>query len=295
LPKLMVAGLAPSDPTARPDPVSGMLRVATLLVKAIFPLTFPLAAGVKVAVKAALWPGDKVRGRVMPPMANPAPVALACETVTLVPPELVMVPFWLCVLPTVTLPKLRLAGEAVRAPGLTPEPVRARDRFEFEVLIVIVPVTVPAATGVKVTSKDALCPGASVFGRASPPRANPAPVAVTWLMVALLAPELVTTAVRFWLVCTGTLPKLRLVGESVSCPAVVPLPVADKIALVGDDDCPTTPFVVREAAPLKETLAFCRPAVFGAKVTVKVVFWPGERVVGSAKPLIENTALLVEA
>jgi hypothetical protein len=120
LPKLTLAGLAPSDPTARPDPASGTFSVATLLPNAIFPLKFPVVAGVKVAVNAALCPGESVRGRVKPLTLNPAPVVIACDTVTLVPAEFVMVPFWLCVLPTVTLPKLRLTGEAVKLPGPTP-------------------------------------------------------------------------------------------------------------------------------------------------------------------------------
>ena len=74
------------------------------------PVTLPVVEGAKVTLKLAVWPPAKLRGRESPPRLNPVPVKLACETVTLAVPELVRVTVWELLLPTVTLPKLRLVG-----------------------------------------------------------------------------------------------------------------------------------------------------------------------------------------
>ncbi len=84
-----------------------------MLVMARLPLTVPLDDGAKAVLNVTLCPALKVRGRLRPVMLKPAPVAVACEIVTLVPPELVRVSERLLLLPTWTLPKLRLAGFAV--------------------------------------------------------------------------------------------------------------------------------------------------------------------------------------
>ena len=55
----------------------------------------------------------RVTGKVTPLTEKPAPVTLACEILTAVPPVLVTVSDRLPFLPTVTLPKLRLAGETL--------------------------------------------------------------------------------------------------------------------------------------------------------------------------------------
>ena len=84
-------------------------------------------------------------------------------------------------LPTVTLPKLRLAGFDPSVPAVTPVPVKAIVRVGFEPfeVIVTVPVAVPAAVGVNVTLKVALCPAASVTGAAMPLMAKPDPLMAT--------------------------------------------------------------------------------------------------------------------
>jgi len=69
-----------------------------------------------------------------------------------------MLAAWFWLLPTCTLPKLRLAGAAVRLPGFTPVPVTAIVRFEFAALEAraMLPVTAPADIGAKLTRKAAL-------------------------------------------------------------------------------------------------------------------------------------------
>ena len=72
----------------------------------------------------ALCPGDRVNGRFNPLLLNPVPVTRASVIVKLDPPVLVSMPDWVWVVPICTLPKLTLAGAAVRLladlPALTP-------------------------------------------------------------------------------------------------------------------------------------------------------------------------------
>ena len=63
----------------------------------------------------------RVTGRVRPLIENPAPLAVACEMVTLEAPVLVKVSVFELLLPTVTLPKAMLVGFGARVP--TPMPV----------------------------------------------------------------------------------------------------------------------------------------------------------------------------
>ncbi len=78
-------------PNDSPVPDRDKVAVATLLVKAIFPVTLPLACGAKVTEKADVCPGESVKGKLIPLTPKPAPVGVALVTVTLLPPELVMV------------------------------------------------------------------------------------------------------------------------------------------------------------------------------------------------------------
>jgi hypothetical protein len=67
---------------------------------------------------------------------NPAPVAVACEMVTLVPPELVSVSDKVELLPICTLPKLWLDGFAASAPAETPVPERGKFKVGFDASLV---------------------------------------------------------------------------------------------------------------------------------------------------------------
>jgi hypothetical protein len=63
-----------------------------------------------------------VSGSASPLTPKPAPEALAAETTALVPPLFVRVTVWLWLLPTVTLPKLTVAGLSVNWPAAVPAP-----------------------------------------------------------------------------------------------------------------------------------------------------------------------------
>jgi len=86
---------------------------------------------------------------------------------------------WL--LPTVTLPKLRLAGLAPSVPGVTPVPDKGMFSVGLEALDVIVtlPMALPADEGANETLKVALCPAVSVTGVVIPLKLNPEPLTAT--------------------------------------------------------------------------------------------------------------------
>ena len=80
---------------------------------------------------------------------------MAAEIVTLDPPELVRVSDSVWLLPTWTLPKLRLVAVAVSDPGVTPVPESGMPRVGFEALLVIarLPLADPPVVGVNLTLK----------------------------------------------------------------------------------------------------------------------------------------------
>ena len=100
---------------------------------------------------------------------------------TLEPPVLVTVSDNDCLLPTITLPKLRLAGFDPSAPGVTPVPVSGMFKVGLEPfeLIVTLPLTPPAEAGLNATVKLALSPAVSVTGAVIPVRLNPVPLIPT--------------------------------------------------------------------------------------------------------------------
>ena len=77
------------------------------------PLALAADCGVNTALKGTLAPGLSTSGTLSPLMLNPAPVAVACEIVTLDPPVLVSESVKVKLRPTWALPKARLAGLAV--------------------------------------------------------------------------------------------------------------------------------------------------------------------------------------
>jgi len=101
--------------------------------------------------------------------------------VTLIPPVLVTVSERDLLLPTVTLPKLRLAGLAPSVPGATPVPDRGMVNVGFEALDVRVrfPLAPPADDGVNETVKVALWPAVKVTGVVIPLKLNPEPLTAT--------------------------------------------------------------------------------------------------------------------
>jgi hypothetical protein len=297
----MLVGLAANVVAAWPAPERGRAALNPLPLNATDPFTLPLVWGVNFTENPELCPGPSTNGRVNPLMLKPAPVAVACVIVTVVPPEFVMVAGWLWLLPTCTLPKPRLVGATAKAPGAVAVPVIAKARFVFDALDTIarLPVTLPAEVGAKVIWNVELCPDARVRGNVSPLMRTPAPVAVACEMVALLPPELVR--VTFWLCVlpTRTLPKTTVVGATPSCPAVVPSPATGKEAVMGAADGelepPATAPMINDALPFTVMLPLTDPDDFGAKVTLNVAVCFAARVTGRLSPLIVKAALLTEA
>jgi hypothetical protein len=91
-------------------------------------------------------------------------------------PELVKVTLWELLLPTVTLPKLRLAGLAASS-RLTPVPERETVAGELVALPAteILPVTLPVIVGSKLAVKVVLLPALRIKGREIPAILKPAP------------------------------------------------------------------------------------------------------------------------
>ena len=121
--KLILVGLAASDPGAAPVPDSGtvvvlepfldppLLPLPLTEVIEIPPLTAPVDCGAKVTLQLTLCPAGRVSGRVIPLNPKPLPVSVTCEMVRVLPPGLVRVITWgWLLLPTVTEPKLTLEG-----------------------------------------------------------------------------------------------------------------------------------------------------------------------------------------
>jgi hypothetical protein len=114
--------------------------------------------------------------------------------VRLAPPELVRFSVRLSELPTVTFPKLKLAGFGVSWPGVTPVPERPMFNGEpgASETIARVPFAAPPTVGEKVTVNVALCPAVRVVGRLGPVKLNPVPVAEAVEIVTVTVPVFVT-------------------------------------------------------------------------------------------------------
>jgi hypothetical protein len=164
-------------------------------------------------LKVALCPLASVIGSVKLLTEKPAPVTLACETVTDEAPVLVTVSYKLLLLPTWTLPKERLPGLDASVPGTTPVPENGILRFAFVALDVTVrlPLVVPAVDGLKERMKGALWPALRVKGSVSPLNVKPLPAAALEI-VTLAAPELVRAPFIVFDVPVCMLPKLNAVG-----------------------------------------------------------------------------------
>src|SRR5208282_3759855 len=127
LPIAIVAGLAARTPAvaAVPVPDSGTVSVGfdPFDVTVRFPLALAADAGVNFTLKVAPCPAVSVTGGVIPLTLNPVPLAETAEIVTVVPPVFVTVSDSESLLPTCTLPKLRVVGFDPSVPSVTPVPL----------------------------------------------------------------------------------------------------------------------------------------------------------------------------
>jgi hypothetical protein len=122
-PKLKLEVLVVSVAVAAvPVPLKDTVLVvlAASLMTDTLPDKAPAVFGEKTTLNVAWLPAAIVSGSEMPVIVTPAAVVLACVTVRLDPPPLVIVTDWEAVLPRATLPKLIDAGatEIVAAPDV---------------------------------------------------------------------------------------------------------------------------------------------------------------------------------
>lgn len=110
------AGDAESCPAALvPEPERATERLESVALEEMLsaPLAAPAEFAVKPTLSVKLCPAAKVCG-LKPLTVKPAPLTAACVTPTLDPPVFVTVTDCVWLLPTVMLPKFRLADEGVR-------------------------------------------------------------------------------------------------------------------------------------------------------------------------------------
>jgi hypothetical protein len=218
LPKLMLAGEAETC-SVTPAPLRATVagELLALLATLMAPVEAPVAAGAKVAEKALDWPAARVRGNARPLRLKPVPLAVAAVTVTAAEPVLVSVTLCVELPPTITFPKLMLAGEALSC-RLEPDPLKAMVVGESVAVLVTatLPLALPALVGANVAFSATLFPGKTVTGKLRPLALKPVPDAVTALMVTLAEPVFVSVTLWVLALPTFTGPKLTLVGDAPS-------------------------------------------------------------------------------
>ena len=155
LPNAMLPGLgvrvAPAT-TPVPTRASDCGEFGPLSVKETLPAAAPEAVGVNCTLKDMLCPAAMVAGFESPLIPNGAPLTVAGLIVRLMFPEFVSFTVWLELCPTVTLPKLTVAGVMVR-PACMPVPVSVTVSGEFDASLVTVidPLIAPEDCGANCT------------------------------------------------------------------------------------------------------------------------------------------------
>jgi len=135
-----------------PDPDRATLvgEPEALLAMERFPESLPVDPGANFTLIFAELPAAMVIGIVGPVMLNPEPLAVAELTVRLAKPVLDTVTDEVELLPTLTLPKLRLVGFTdIAGAAVTPLPERGTPVGEVGALLTSdkLPETVPVADG----------------------------------------------------------------------------------------------------------------------------------------------------
>jgi hypothetical protein len=202
-----------------PVPLSAIVsgEFGALLTTEMLPVELPEPVGANCAVKLADCPAAIVIGVVAPETLKPVPVTFTAETVTLAEPLFFKVIVCVLLLPTFTVPKFSLAGEAPSC-ACVPVPFNAivsgapGPLFAIE----IEPVALPAVVGANCAVNEVLCPAASDCGVERPLMLKPVPVVVAELIATLAVPELVSVIVCVPLLPVATEPKFTLPGFAVS-------------------------------------------------------------------------------
>ncbi len=153
----VVAVSAPTE-AAVPDKETVSDGLEASLVTVNVPVGEPADAGANTTLNDLLAPAARVNGVVTPFTLNPVPVAETCETVTVDPPELVMVSAECSALAN------GCAGKSQWRSGCCQRSHRGRrsrqgtvsDGLEASLVTVNVPVGVPAVVGANTTLNDLL-------------------------------------------------------------------------------------------------------------------------------------------
>jgi hypothetical protein len=184
------------------------------------------------------------------------------------------------VVPTVTEPMLAVVGDAASVPAAVPVPESVTARLGFDALeaTVSVPASAPAVFGSKVRLKVMLPAGVSVSGGVMPVLANTAELKLRLEILTDAVPVLVRTSCTVLVVPSATLPKATEAWLAASLPTAGAVPVPDN----GTASEAFDPF------DAMVSVAPTAPAVFGAKLTLKLTLAEGAIETGSVTPLIAN-------
>jgi hypothetical protein len=164
-----------------------------------------------------------------------APVAFTADMVTLEFPVFVKEELKSELLPTLTLPKLRLGVLKVNScVPASPDPLNAIVSVELGALLVseIEPVTAPAVPGAKTALNVVLEPAGIVIGALRPLMLNPVPTTVAFEITRLDVPLLVKLIVCELLVPVETFPKPAVFGMALISAWPEPVVFAGGLALV---------------------------------------------------------------
>jgi hypothetical protein len=287
LPKLKLVGLAVKLPAGAAVAVPLSVIVTgdpALFATVILPVKLPVEVGANFTANVAVCDASNVAGVLTPLTLKPVPAAVTAVICSAAPPVFVSVMFCDALLPTATLPKLRLVGVAVKFPVGAAVAVPVNPIVIGEPVASLatrmLPVGFPTAVGANFTLITAFCEGLSVTGAVSPLVLNPLPATLTLDICTATVPELVSVIFCDELLPTATLAKFRLVGFAVNCPCAAVVPVPPNVTLdVGVFGSLLVNVMLPETAP----------AVVGEKVTVTGTVCPALIVFGVAIPLIPNS------
>ena len=262
---------------ATPVPVRATVAgdPGALLVMVRLPLAPPVDVGENCALNVLACAGVNVSGRVNPLVLNALPVTLTWETVNAAVPVLLSWMVWESVVPTATLPKLKLDGVMLNV-ACTPVPVTGMTALAPSVFeTVTFPLTFSLAVGSKLTVIDVACEGVRVTGVVIPETLTSFALTVTWEIVRLVFPVFVMLTLCEPELPTFTLPKATLDGLGVIViVAATPVPLNETVA--GDPGALLAMLTVPGSVP----------AVVGENSAVTVVLCPAVSVAGVVNPLI---------
>ena len=261
--------------------VSGELDAS--LVTVTDPVALPATVGAKRTVSVAVCEGFSVAGVVIPLTEKPVPVVLTAEMCTAALPALVTTTCPLVLLPTATVPKLKLVGFALSRPVAVLEPVPLNATFSVGVVgsllvIAMFPEALPAAVGANVTTACADCPALIVLGVVKPLMLNSLPVRVIRETVRSAEPVLLKVKLAVPVSPVETDPKLIEAGFAEICGCVLLTAVADRFTTTGE----------LLLSPVTVIVPVTFPAAVGFTFTEKLPEFPAAKDIGRVTPDMLN-------